>query len=528
VGNGFQKRVYLAAKFKRMEKLPNLPVGQQYFKSIINGKSIYVDKTEYIYDLCYPIDKYYFLSRPRRFGKSLLLDTINELFSGNRALFEGLWIADKWDWTTTYPVIRMSLDAISHKMGLEKALKEALHDIAKTFKLKLHKRTASGLFKELIEAVAETTGQQVVVLIDEYDRPIVDYIDPYNLEKANQQRDILKDFFSILKNASKHIRLLFITGVSKFSKVSIFSELNHLSDLTLHPRYAALCGYTQSELEHSFAPYLKTMPEDTLEQMKIWYNGYSWDAKTFVYNPFSVLNFFDKQTYSNFWFESGTPTFLVKLLRKRFHYTLEQTEVSNLILESFRLDAFDALDANSILLQTGYLTIKEKTPYNTFILNYPNKEVQHSFGQFLLSEYTHTAVTIDHGANILRALDNNNLDSAITIIHNLIQTVPDQNYVKDKEKFFHAIIHLIFTMIGTDVRSEVHVPVGRMDTIIITAHRIFLFEFKMNETAKAAIQCIKDRNYAASLRLRNLPITGVGVVFSPETKGITDWDKEEL
>jgi Predicted AAA-ATPase/PD-(D/E)XK nuclease superfamily len=511
-----------------MEKLPNLPVGQQYFTSIIKNKSIYVDKTQYIYELCYPTDKNYFLSRPRRFGKSLTLDTIAELFSGNKTLFEGLWIVDKWDWTETYPVIRMSLDAISHEEGLKEALLAAVQEVAEDFDLTLVAKSAGAGFKELIKKVAKKTGKQVVVLIDEYDRPIIDYIDPYNLSKANEQRDILKAFFSILKDASKHIRFLLITGVSKFSKVSIFSELNHLTDLTLNKKYAALCGYTQAELESNFDMYIKRLPDDTLEKMKLWYNGYSWDAKTFVYNPFSVLNFFDSETYSNFWFETGTPTFLVKLLRKRFTYTLQETEVSNTILESFRLEEFDALDVNSILLQTGYLTIKERTPYDTFILNYPNKEVKNAFSQFLLSEYTHTPVTINHGANILRALDNNNLAGAVKIINDLIQTIPDQNYIKDKEKFFHAIVHLIFTMIGTDVRSEVHTPVGRIDTIIITAHRIFLFEFKVSETPKEAIQCIKDRHYAASLRLRNLPITAVGVVFSPETKGVTDWDKEEL
>jgi hypothetical protein len=511
-----------------MDRLPSLPIGLQYFAEIRKSDCVYVDKTEYIYELCRPPSRPYFLSRPRRFGKSLTLDTIDELFSGNKALFEGLWIADKWDWTQTNPVIRLSLDAIGHEEGLKEALLTAVQEIAADFDLTLMAKSAGVGLKELIKKVAKQTGKQVVVLIDEYDRPIIDHIDPYNLAKANKQRDVLKAFFSSLKSESKYIRLLFITGVSKFSRVSIFSELNHLSDLTLHPRYAALCGYTQSELEMSFASYLKEMPEKTLEKMKLWYDGYSWDAKTFVYNPFSVLNFFDKQTYSNFWFETGTPSFLVKLLRKRFNYTLEETEVSSSILESFRLEEFDALDVNSILLQTGYLTIKEKTPYDTFILNYPNKEVKHSFAQFLLSQYTHTPVTVNHGANILRALDNNNLAEAVNIIHHLIQTVPDQNYIKNKEKFFHAIIHLIFTMIGTDVRIEVHVPVGRMDTIVITAHRVFLFEFKMNETAKEAIQCIKDRNYAASLRLRNLPITGVGVVFSPKTKGVVNWDKEEL
>jgi hypothetical protein len=511
-----------------MEELPNLPTSLQYFADIRNSDCIYVDKTQHIYSLCSPPNRPYFLSRPRRFGKSLTLDTIAELFSGNRALFEGLWIADKWDWSETYPVIRMSLDAISHEQGLPEALIDALHDIAKTYKIELRKKLPSALFKELIEAVAEKTGKQVVVLIDEYDRPIVDYIDPYNLTMANKQRDILKQFFSILKNASNHIRFLLITGVSKFSKVSIFSELNHLIDLTLNRKYAALCGYTQAELEHYFAPYLKTLPPDTLEQMKLWYDGYSWDGQTFVYNPFSVLNFFENQTYRNFWFESGTPTFLVRLLRKRFSYKLEETEVNDTILESFRLEQFDALDVNSILLQTGYLTIKEKTNQGTFILNYPNQEVRKAFGQFLLSEFTQTPVTAPYGANISRALEHNNLAEVIKIINDLIKAVPDQNYIKDQEKFFHAIIHLIFTMVGSDPRTEHHTATGRIDTLIILPHRIFLFEFKMGETPEAAIQCIKDRQYADSLRYLNKPITGIGVVFSIEQKGVADWDKEEL
>ncbi len=511
-----------------MEKLPNLPVGRQYFASVRKDNAVYVDKTEFIYNICSPADSSYFLSRPRRFGKSLTLDTIHELFSGNRALFKGLWIEDKWDWEDTYPVIRMSFDAIGHEGGLLEALKDALHDIAETFEIALKKQLVGALFKELIDKVVRKTGKQVVILIDEYDRPIVDYIDPYNLEMANKQRDILKHFFSILKNASKNIRFLFITGVSKFARVSIFSDLNHLIDLTLNDKYAALCGYTQAELEHYFEPYIKIMPPETLEKMKLWYNGYSWDAKTFVYNPFSVLNFFDNQTYRNYWFATGTPTFLIKLMRKRFAYKLEETEVSNLILESFRLEKFDELDVTSLLLQTGYLTIKHITPSETFILDYPNKEVRQAFGQFLLSEYTHTPVTVPYGPNILEALAQNNLEEVIKIINNLIQSVPDQNYVKDEEKFFHAIIHLIFTMVGSDPRTEMHTSTGRMDTVIITTDRIFLFEFKIGGTAAEAIQCIKDRNYADSLRLRNKPITGVGVVFSTATKGVSEWDKAEL
>jgi Predicted AAA-ATPase len=367
-----------------MEKLPRLPIGRQYFSSIRKDDAVYVDKTEYIYNLCTPADTGYFLSRPRRFGKSLIVDTINELFVGNRALFEGLWIADKWDWSDTYPVIRMSLDAIGSNGGLADALVSELNKIATHFELTLEGDSPRVLFRDLIEKVRKKVGKNVVILIDEYDKPIIDFIDPYDLKKADEHRDILKSFFGILKDTSKYIRFLLITGVSKFSKVSIFSDLNHLHDLTLDPNFAGLCGYTQSELEHFFEPYFKVMPPETLGKMKAWYNGYSWDAKTFVYNPFSVLNFFQSRMYHNYWFVSGTPTFLTRLLRKRFEYKLEEKKVSNLILESFTLEKLDTLDIDSLLLQTGYLTIKEITPRGQFILNYPNEEVKQAFGQFLL------------------------------------------------------------------------------------------------------------------------------------------------
>jgi Predicted AAA-ATPase len=233
-------------KMRTMKSLPPLPIGEQYFSKIRNGNALYIDKTQYIYNLCKVSTPYYFLSRPRRFGKSLTLDTIEELFNGNQPLFEGLWIADKWDWSQTHPVIRLSLDDIGHESGLTQALQIALHDIAETFDVELKKTTPSQLFKELIQKVAKKTGKSVVILIDEYDRPIIDYMDPYDYTKAIQHRDLLKDFFNILKNASKYIRLLFITGITKFARVSLFSSLNHLTDLTLNLHYAGLCGYTQA------------------------------------------------------------------------------------------------------------------------------------------------------------------------------------------------------------------------------------------------------------------------------------------
>ncbi|MEY4936744.1 MAG: hypothetical protein RIS64_3103 [Bacteroidota bacterium] len=511
-----------------MKSLPELPIGQQYFKAVRKPDSIYVDKTKYIYELCRPAERSYFLSRPRRFGKSLTLDTIAELFEGNQLLFKGLWIEDKWDWSQTYPVIRLSLDAIGHQHGLKEALQETLQDIAETFEIELKKKSPGALFQELIQKVVQKKGKQVVILIDEYDRPIVDYIDPYDFQKSIKQRDILKDFFDILKKASKHIRFMLITGVSKFARVSIFSSLNHLIDLTADPKYAALCGYTQAELESNFQPYLETMPPNTLERLKYWYDGYSWDGKTFMYNPFSVLNFFNTGLYRNYWFTTGTPTFLVKILSKRFEYKLEKKEVNDTILDSFVLEQKDSLDLDSLLLQTGYLTLKKITNHQKWILNYPNQEVKQSFAQFLLSEFTHTRVTVPYGADILEALDDNNVGGVIKVLNNLIRAIPDQNYIQNEEKCFHAVIHLIFTMVGSNVQSEHHTFIGRIDTVIVTDEKIFLFEFKVNESAEDALQCIKDRLYAESLRYLRKPIVGVGISFLTTNKGIDDFKTENL
>jgi hypothetical protein len=510
-----------------MKPLPKLAIGEQYFSKLRNKKALYIDKTQYIYNLCSSAGDYYFLSRPRRFGKSLTLDTIEELFKGNQPLFEGLWIADQWDWSVKHPVLRFSLDAIGHKDGLSAALQTMLSDRATRFKVKLTKTTPGQLFQELIEKIARKTRKPVVILIDEYDRPIVDYIDPFDYQKSIEHRDILKEFFGVLKDGSKDIRLLFITGVTKFARVSIFSTLNHLKDLTLNPHYAALCGYTQAELEDSFAPLLETMSPKTLEYLKFWYDGYSWDGKTFLYNPFSILNFFDTGVYDDYWFETGTPTFLVKLLSKRFEYQLEEKEVSGSILNNFVLEQQDELDLDSLLLQTGYLTIKQILQDDpalgrTFILKHPNQEVKQGFNRFLLSEYTHTKTTELHHLQIIRALVQNDVPRVIEKLNHLIQSVPDQNYIKHEEKFFHSIIHLIFTMVGTDVHSELHSPMGRMDTVVITKTHIFIFEFKVGQSAEAALQYIKDKRYADRLRYRELPIVGIGVSFLTSIKGIAD------
>ena len=360
----------------------NLPIGIQSFSEIRENDFLYVDKTEIIHQLI-SAGKYYFLSRPRRFGKSLTLSTIKALFLGQKTLFDGLWIMDNWDWTKQHPVIHISFSSIGYKtMGLKKALNNALNSTATDLGIQLSNSTFDQKFKELIEKLS--SRNKVILLIDEYDKPIIDYLD--NLPQAKAHQKILKIFYSVIKDADPYIRFLMITGVSKFSKVSIFSELNNLEDITIDWRFAELVGLTQKELEGNFDQYLQASEKrlkidriQLLQSIKEWYNGYSWDGEFFVYNPFSLLNFFQKSAFRNFWFATGTPTFLVNLLKERNFYNLGRTEVGQATFDSFDIEN---IDTYSLLFQTGYLTIKQVEPFGLYVLDYPNREVKDSMLQY--------------------------------------------------------------------------------------------------------------------------------------------------
>ena len=289
-----------------------LPIGIQSFEKLREGDFLYVDKTEDIHRLVME-GNYYFLSRPRRFGKSLLLSTIKALFKGQRELFHNLWVESRWNWDEQYPVVHIGFSSIGYKeLGLEKAIEKRLKEISSDFGIKITSEGNSQQFKELIQTLGKDKG--VILLIDEYDKPIIDYLD--NIPQAKAHQKILKSFYSIIKDSDNYIRFLLITGVSKFSKVSIFSELNNLFDITIDRYYTSLVGITQEELQTQFQVYIEessrvlNLDKDVLlQKIKEWYNGYSWDGKTFVYNPFSVLSFFHKSDFQNFWFSTGTPTF---------------------------------------------------------------------------------------------------------------------------------------------------------------------------------------------------------------------------
>jgi len=357
--------------------MKNYPLGVQTFSEIIERGMLYIDKTQEIYKLLQ--GKYYFYARPRRFGKSLMLSTIKALYEGRRDLFKGLWIENKWEWTQKNPVLHLSFSSINYQnQSLEKAISQELSFIASRKNIILKSEFAKDKFKEFIVALSDKGGN-VVLLIDEYDKPIIDYLGK-DINVAEKNRSSLKTFYSVIKDCDPYIEFLMITGISKFSKVSIFSELNNLTDITFHKRFLTLTGITQKELDYNFKEEIKELAEENAitqktlkKEIQNWYNGYSWDGKTFVYNPYSLLSFFDFGEFKNFWFETGTPTFLLELIGQQRMVKLENLEVGAVTFSTYNIKELQLIP---LLFQTGYLTIKERNGIDLYTLNYPNFEVK--------------------------------------------------------------------------------------------------------------------------------------------------------
>ena len=370
------KKAYFCTMAKQI-----LSTGIQDFRDLRETNCIYVDKTELIYTLVTQ-GKMYFLSRPRRFGKSLIVSTLMELFKGSRELFKDLWIENKWDWTKQSPIIHISFSSVSYKnQSLEAGIRQYLLKLFTKNKLEATEESDVGLlFANLIEQLHDKHGK-VVILIDEYDKPLIDYLEFHKIEQAKVNQEILANFYAGLKDYGGFIRLLFITGVSKFTKVSLFSKLNNLTDLTVNPKFATLTGYTKEEVEHYFEDYIqdtlvtltKYNRAELLEEMRFWYNGYSWDGKTRMYNPYDILLFFFNQDFQSFWFQTGMPTFLVEKMLQQNFYQIEDIEVNLNFLDEYSLDN---LEITSLMFQGGYLTIKEKKEHGELVLSYPNQEVK--------------------------------------------------------------------------------------------------------------------------------------------------------
>lgn len=510
-----------------MANLPNLPIGIQSFSELRTRNMLYVDKTPHIHRLV-STGKYYFLSRPRRFGKSLTLSTLRAIYEGKRELFQGLWIQDQWDWAKVHPVIHLSFSRLGYReLGLEQAIRqELLTQGAKLQVAYAQQSSISVMFDELIKQLAQRDGK-VVLLIDEYDKPLIDYLDDIPQAKANQQ--VMKTFYSVIKDSDPYLEFLLITGVSKFSKVSLFSDLNHLKDLTFDRHAAALTGYTQAELEHYFTPYMPETEQylnlsrsELLEKIRLWYNGYTWDLRNKVYNPYSILSFFQAQAFRNFWFESGTPTFVPKLMRRDKVYRLNNVRVDELSLGNYDLERLEIMP---VLFQTGYLTLKNQDKRGMYQLDYPNHEVRSALNLFLMAEWAHVepARTTPMVIQLLEAFEANDVPAVIDIIKTVFKKIPYQIFLQEREAYYHSLIYLTFFYLGQYADAEVNDSNGRVDCVVKTPTHIYILEFKLDKTAKAALEQIKNRDYAGAFRTDSRPKVLLGINFSSEAKSVDDW-----
>ena len=508
-----------------------LPIGIQTFREIRERDCYYVDKTAYIRRLL-DEGKHYFLSRPRRFGKSLFLDTCKELFEGNERLFEGLDIHGAWDWSVRHPVVRLSFGSGNFKEPghVKASLMEQLAAAERRATVVTHYATAPGRLASLLEALHEQAGQRVAVLIDEYDKPILDALDTPEVARAN--RDFLRGLYSVVKDSDAHIHFSFITGVSKFSKVSLFSGLNNLRDITLTPRYSAICGYTEADLDTVFAPELPGLDRDKIRE---WYNGYNWRGEEKVYNPFDILLLFDEREFEPWWFETGTPAFLVETLFKR---RVSSLALDGMVGSAGLLSTFDIDDmpTEALLFQTGYLTIERSEPRGgeTFYrLGYPNREVRQSLNRSLLSYMTgDPSRRAAHSARLYDLLLVNDFAGLEALFHSFFASIPYEWYTNNDiahyEGYYASVFYSYFAGLGLDVTVEDSTSHGRLDMAVRFNGNVYLFEFKVVEMAPqgTAMAQLKERRYADKYRGPGLPIHLIGVEFSRETRNVVAFEVE--
>ncbi len=498
-----------------MNKL-DLPIGESAFKNIREWDFYYVDKTAHIFELARK-PGYYFLSRPRRFGKTLLVSTLKELFEGNEKLFRGLHIHDRWDWTVSNPVVRLSFDGdFSNQSELEKDVIEQFEMIEHQHRLEPAVNSDSGprRFRSIIYRLHSVTGKKVVVLVDEYDKPILDLLE--NKKQAEANRQYLHGLYGIIKGCAEYIRFVFVTGISMYSKVSLFSGLNNLKDISLDPRYATICGYTDSDIDTVFAPELEGLDRDEIRR---WYNGYSWLGEEKVYNPFDVLLLFDNRQFEPYWYETGTPKYLYKMMAKGLINTLN---LENLEMEKKHLSNFnvDRIRINPLLFQSGYLTIKKHEFRNDrlyYTLESPNHEVRLSLNEELLDVISQDVEELEKRAsNMVRFLAANDFGKFEAELHSFFCAVPNQWYVKSGmqhyEGFYAGMVFACFIAIGVDVKGEESTSRGRSDLVVVHAGQVFAMEFKVakqpedkakveKEALKSVAQ-IREKQYVGKYRHR--------------------------
>ena len=502
-----------------------LPIGIQSFRDIRESNCYYVDKTGYALRLVQE-GKHYFLSRPRRFGKSLFVDTLKHLFEGDQDLFVGLEAYERWDWSVRYPVVRLDFAGLNATIpgSLDEDVQEQLAEMEGDANLQPHHSSAARRFRHLIRTLHSDAGQPVCVLVDEYDKPILDALESPDLARAN--RDYLRGLYGMIKSCDQHIRFVFLTGVSKFSKVSLFSGLNNLRDITLNPTYSEICGYTDTDLDTVFAAELPGLDR---EQIREWYNGYRWGGDGKVYNPFDALLLFAERKFKAWWFETGTPRFLLEALIAR---NIATVNLDGMLVHEEDLGKFevDSIAPEALLFQTGYLTIGgEETHHGEryYRLVYPNREVRQSLNSALLTYLTGTdPQRRQHRVALANLLDSGDLAGLERRIRALYDSIPyewhTRNEIARYEGYYASVFYGYVSGLDLEVTVEDSSNRGRLDIAVQAGGHIYLFEFKawQENHSGAALAQLEERDYAAKYRHLGLPIHLVGVEFNAQTRNV--------
>ena len=514
------------------------PIGIQSFDQLIEDGYVYVDKTDMVYSLATE-GKIYFLSRPRRFGKSLLVSTLKNYFLGRKELFRGLKIeALEKDWKV-YPVFHMDFNGsdFTRQGILENRIRSYVSDWEKIYSLDSGEigMDIGNRFIKVLQAAHEQSGLRAVVLIDEYDKPILDVLDvDKNLEE--EHRNILKGFYSVFKNADEHLQFVFLTGVTKFSQVSVFSGFNQPKDISMHGKYETLCGISQEELDATFREPMEAMAkvyrcsyDEMRSMLKAQYDGYHFsDFMTDVYNPFSLLNAFDAQRISDYWFKSGTPTYLIRLLS---HTDENMDEITGKYYsaEEFIDYKADVEQPLPMIYQSGYLTIKNfDLEDNTFLLDYPNKEVKRGFLTMVASNYFANGDTPSWIRNAVSCLKKGQLEDFRTGLTSFLASIPytmrRKENERERERYFHYTFYLIMRLISVyAVYTEKVQSHGRVDCIVETPDYVYIFEFKLDGSVEEALRQIEEKGYALEYASDKRKVYKVGAVFSSETGTIAEW-----
>ncbi|HBO05346.1 MULTISPECIES: ATP-binding protein [unclassified Bacteroides] len=511
------------------------PIGIQNFESLRKDGFFYIDKTALVYQLV-KTGRYYFLSRPRRFGKSLLISTLEAYFQGKKELFTGLAIEKlEKDWIE-YPILHLDLNIERYDTpeSLGNILEKNLAEWEKLYGAEISERTFSLRFAGIIKRACEQTGQRVVILVDEYDKPMLQAIGNQELQK--EYRNALKPFYGVLKTMDGCIKFALLTGVTKFGKVSVFSDLNNLNDLSMWNKYIDICGISDKELQenleeemHEFAEAQGMTYEQFRDKLREYYDGYHFTQNSIgIYNPFSLLNAFDRKEFGSYWFETGTPTYLIELL-KRYHYDLEHmahAETYADVLNSIYGDE----EPLPVIFQSGYLTIKGyNEEFGLYRLGFPNREVEEGFVKFLIPYYTRFN-KIEAPFEIQRFVQEIRAGEPDAFFRRLQSFFADTPYelVKDLELHYQNVLFIVFKLVGFYVKAEYHTSQGRIDLVLQTDKYIYVMEFKLDGTAEEALHQINDKQYALPFAADSRKVLKIGVNFSNTTRNIERWVVEEL